>query len=305
MPSSIRIRKFGWQDLEQFTHLFNEVNGIAGTEKANDAEFIRQFLSQPSCNPEENCYLAESQGAPVAFVLLAPELPIGRVVFSGGVLESHRGRGIGRRLLKTALGRAMELEGSVLHIAVPWESATARHLLETEDFHPVKCYWQMRWERNEFRPVELPQGFSLRSFVLGQDEEALTRLQNDAFVETWGFCPNTVEEVSARVRFKICDPRGIILLLDEGRFVAYNWTFRSSNALGSIGLIAMTGVHPDYRSMGLGRAVVAAGMEYLKAKEVDGIELEVDSENAPARTMYLSLGFRKIGQTQWYEKRLA
>jgi ribosomal protein S18 acetylase RimI-like enzyme len=67
----------------------------------------------------------------------------------------------------------------------------------------------------------------------------------------------------------------------------------------------MTGVHPDYRSMGLGRAVVAAGMEYLKAKEVDGIELEVDSENAPARTMYLSLGFRKIGQTQWYEKRLA
>ena len=305
MPSSIRIRKFGWQDLEQFTHLLNEVNEITGTEQANDEEFMRQFLSQPSCNPEEDCYLAETQKSLVGFTLLAPELPIGRVVSSGGVLESHRHQGIGRRLLRTATERAREVKASVLHIAVPSESDAARHLLETEGFHSVKSYWQMRWQRNEVPPMELPQGFSLRSFRLGQDEEALTDLQNAAFGQTWGFCPNTVEEISARVRFKRCDPQGILFVVEKERFAAYNWTFRASSEVGAVGWIAMTGVHPDYRGMGVGKAVVVAAMEYLKAKGVDGIELEVDSENAPAREMYLSLGFRKIRQAQWYEKGLA
>ena len=45
-------------------------------------------------------------------------------------------------------------------------------------------------------------------------------------------------------------------------------------------------------------------MEYLKSKGVDGIELEVDSENDPARELYLKLGYQKIGQTVWFEKRL-
>jgi ribosomal protein S18 acetylase RimI-like enzyme len=33
------------------------------------------------------------------------------------------------------------------------------------------------------------------------------------------------------------------------------------------------------------------------------VELEVDSENAPARELYLKLGFRKVSRSVWYEKR--
>jgi mycothiol synthase len=64
----------------------------------------------------------------------------------------------------------------------------------------------------------------------------------------------------------------------------------------------MTGVHPNYRGLRLGRAVVLAGMHYLKSKNISGIELEVDSENIPATKLYNSIGFRKINQTYWYEK---
>lgn len=304
MAPDTDIQKFRWGELGRFTHLFNQVNGISDSEKAFDVEFMGEFLSQPSCRPEENCYLAISQGAPVGFVLIAPERPISRAVGSGGVLDSHRGQGIGRKLLRTAIEHAGSLEATVLHIAAPSEGPHARLLLESEGFLPIKSYWQLRRRGGEASGGELPEGFSLRSFELGRDEEGLTRLQNAAFSRSWGFCPNTVEEIWARVRLKRCDPEGIILVTNGNLLAGYNWTLRASSEAGSVGWIAMTGVHPDYRSRGLGRAVVGAGIEYLRAKKVDAIELEVDADNRPATELYLKLGFSRVGQTVWYEKSL-
>ena len=303
MTSSIRIRRFVWRDLEAYTRLFNAINGITHSEKAFDLEFMRQILRHPSCNPEENCFLAELRDEPVGFALVAPELPIGRAVVSGGVIESHRGQGIGRRLLRQATEYARGLGVKVLHIQAPADSAGPRHMLESDGFNEVKTYWQMRWEGDTPPSLELPAGFCLRAFQLGQDELALTELQNAAFGQHWGFCPNTVEEISARVRFQSCDPEGIVFILENGNIAGYNWTLRASNETRSIGWIAMTGVHSDYRGRGLGRAVVVAGIDYLKSKGVDGVELEVDSENEPATALYRGLGFRQLGQTNWYERR--
>ena len=71
----------------------------------------------------------------------------------------------------------------------------------------------------------------------------------------------------------------------------------------SSGVVAMTGVHPDYRGRGIGRAVVTAGIAYLVERGASVVELEVDAENTPARELYLKLGFRKVGRSVWYEKR--
>ncbi len=304
MVSDARIRTFRWDDLERYTYLFNEINGITASEKAFDVEFMRQLLSQPSCDPEKHCFLAEIQGVVVGFTLITPEPPIDRAVASGGVLEAYRNQGIGRKLLTTALDHARESDVSVMHVEASDSRAAARHILESEGFYEVKRFWQMRWEGDQLPPVGLPNGFSIRPFKLDQDEETLTNLQNTAFGQNWGFSPNTVEQISARVRLDRSNPEGIIFIVDGDRVSGYNWTLRSFNETNSTGWVAMTGVHPDYRGKGLGTSVVLAGMEYLKSKGVDGIELEVDSENDPARELYLKLGYRKIGQTVWFEKRL-
>ena len=302
--SRAQIRPFRWPDVEVFTRVFNEVNGIVDTEKAYDVEYMQQFLSQPSCKPEDHCFLAESEGVLVGFFLVAPELPIGRAVASGGVLESHRNLGTGRKLLRTAVEHAHALGASRIHIQAPTDGVAARRVLDSEGFRVVKDYWEMRRRAGAPPPLELPEGFSLRSFRPGRDEQALTELQNAAFGQQWGFCPNTVEEISARVRLKRSAPEGIIFVLDGSRPSAYNWTMSVANESGSTGWIAMTGVHPDYRGRGLGRAVVGAGLEYLEGNGVARVELEVDAENTPARDIYLGLGFRKVSQTVWYEKGL-
>ena len=305
MASTVHIRRFRWRDLEEFTRIFNLVNGIAGSEKACDAELMNQLLSQPSCQPEENCFLAESGANLVGFTLISPELPIGRAVASGGVLESHRNQGIGRRLLRTTESRVRALKAAVIHVEALYHAADARHILEAEGFRPVRTYWKMRWDGNEAPPMELPAGFSLRPFVLGRDEKALTELQNAAFRENWGFCPNTIEDIAARVRLKSNDEGAIIFIAGCAGLAGYNWTMRAAGATDSIGWIHMTGVHPDYRGRGLGRTVVVSGMKHLRDKGVGAIELEVDADNAPARDLYLELGFKRFLETVWYEKALS
>ena len=300
----MRIRRFRWQDLERLTYLFNEVNGISGTERAYDVEIMREELSDPSRKPEQDCLLAESDSSFVGFALIVRELAIGRAVVNGGVLKSHRNLGIGRELTRGAVEHAQALNADVVNVEAASDRADARHLLVSEGFRPVKTYWEMRWETSDIPPAVTPKRFSLRPFVMGQDEVALTELQNAVFAESWGFCPNTVEDISAKVRSKRCQAGGIIFVVDGNRPTAYNWTMSVSDNKPSIGWIAMTGVHPDYRREGLGKAVVVAGMRYLKTEGVNEIELQVDSENRPARTLYLELGFKKLRELVWYERRL-
>ena len=72
---------------------------------------------------------------------------------------------------------------------------------------------------------------------------------------------------------------------------------------GATGWIGMTGVHPDYRGRGLGKAALAAGMTYLAENGAKTVRLEVDDANAAAKRVYFSAGFREAGRCRsWYER---
>ena len=303
MAPGLHVRNFQWTDVEPLTDVFNDINGLVDTEKSFDADFMRQFLSQPDVDPLDHCFVATSDDIVAGFVLMAYEPPIKRAVARGGVLSAYRQLGIGRELLQKAISYAESLEVEVLHVEVSSQGEAAKKMLESEGFHKTKGYWQMQWTGDVSPVPNLGSNFSIRPFRLGEDEEALTLLQNEAFGENWGFSPNTVDQISARVRLRRVTPEGILFITDNGEPAAYNWTMISANSTKATGLISMTGVHPDYRGKGLGRAIVAAGMQYLKAQGVDSIELEVDSDNAPARELYLKLGFTKVHETLWYEKK--
>ena len=302
MDNGAALRKFEWADLDAVRRLFGEIGGTAGTAKEADAELTRQILSHPSAKPEANLTLALVGGRVAGFCQLFPEIPISRAVAAGGVLPEFRGRGAGRLLLRDAIAQVEALGVSVMHVQAAADDERARRLLESEGFARVKEYWQMRWEGGELPPLNLRDNFSLRPFRLGEDEETLTNLQNAAFGEHWGFCPNTVEETAARVRVKNTEPDGIIFVMDGDKPAGYNWTLQNRNEHGGVGFVSMTGVHPDYRGNGLGTAVVVSGMRYLRERGVDAVELEVDSENTPARELYRKLGYRRAHVSAWYER---
>ena len=72
-----------------------------------------------------------------------------------------------------------------------------------------------------------------------------------------------------------------------------------------IGLVHMLGVDPAYRQQEIGKSVLLNGLEDLKAKGIDIVELTVDSENPAACSLYESVGFEVIARLTWYEKLVA
>ena len=304
MSAGLEITRFSWESLETLTDLFNAACLFVASPKAYSSDSMRQVLEHPSCAPERDIFLATFNGVPAGFVHVSAELTIGRTIASCGVVESFREQDIERALITAAAEHAMGLGARVLHIQAGSSDPKAQRLLRSAGFEAVASYWNMRWEVGTPPELSLPEGFALRSFILGQDEKALTELQNSAFGDTWGFCPNTGREIAASVRLDRCDPAGIFFVEEDGLAVAYCWTTRARNSFGSIGWISMAGARSEYRGIGVGRAAVTAGMAYLQAESVDGVELEVDAGNVRARELYAKLGFKKTSETLWFEKRL-
>ena len=301
---ALRIRKFEWTDLDVITCLFNEIGGASGTPRAFDTAAMRGMLMVPGCDPERHCFIAEDEeGKAVGYSLVAYEPPISRAVASGGVLEEYRGKGIGRALMRRVVEHAEELGVASLHVEAGVTHSDMQHLLSMHGMEVVRSLWKMRWQGDDVPEVNLPSEFEVRSLVAGQDEETLTELQNVAFGENWGFSPNTVEQISARVEHNRGGPESIIFITEDGDPAAYNWTMFYADDEMPSGVVAMTGVHPDYRGRGIGRAVVTAGIAYLVERGASFVDLEVDADNTPARELYLDLGFRKVGRSVWYEKK--
>ena len=296
------IRNFSWNDLEEWTVFYNKSNGFKTTDTAFQVDSMAEFLVQHTVDPQKNCSIVETGDKMTGYSMISPELLIKRVIAQYGVLTSSTNRDLGRRIIESTIQRTGELGATKIHLQTHTDNILTMDFLENHGFRSIKTYFLMEWINQEINPPALPTGLHLRSFVESQDEYALTQIQNDTFKESWGFCPNTVEEIKAKLDMGICDHKGIIFVTDSNKLVAYNWTFRTPNPSSKTGCIGMMGVHPNYRGLGLGKNILLAGLQYLSATGVDSVKLEVDSINISAIKIYSDVGFQITSQSKWHEK---
>src|SRR4051812_1493838 len=59
-------------------------------------------------------------------------------------------------------------------------------------------------------------------------------------------------------------------------------------------------VSPDFRRRGVARALLRAGLAALRNRRVEEVYLEVRESNHSAQALYLSSGFRRVGQRAAY-----
>ena len=264
---------------------------------------FEDILRQPWLGTEDNCLLLEENGRVLGYCLVTPELPIERVVLDLDVALQLEGGPQETEMVRKAVSRAQELGGQVAHVCVGNPLPVSK-LLEEEGFSQVRTYWNMLCRRESLPDEETPEGFTVRSL---QDGEVpiLTAAQNAAFQGSWGYCPNTVEQVEYRSKMANTSPQGILLLSHGDKTAGYCWTCLSPAGESTRGIIGMIGVVPDYRGRGVSRTILLAGMKYLRALGVADIGLEVDGSNTPAIRLYTSVGFQKAGERHWFERGLS
>ena len=294
------VQNFTWNKFQEIVNLVSSTNGSPHQDLARNPDSFRSWLEQPDMSVEKNLLFVSTESQPIGYVIVSFEPPLGRAIISGSVHQDYRRQGIGRQLLLQAKCLSQESGMSHAQIAAsPNQPGTLRFLDKT-GFSRVRIEWHMRRERTTSPPLDLPPEYSLRSMKTGE-EPILTTLQNVAFESNWGFSPNTIEQVAYRVALPGSSPKNVLLLFHDKDPIGYCWTMTNSTAHGEAGVIMMTGILPDYRGKGLGRVVVIAGIHHLTDKGMSMVDLTVDSENTPARELYLSLGFHQQTETHWYE----
>jgi mycothiol synthase len=303
-----KIKNYRPSDFDEYVNLHIEAEKIDRSGLCTSRQTLREYLERPLYNPEKDLFIAEASGRIVGFLNITPELIMRRVLLDCLVHPQHRRKGLAKRLLERVTHRARELEVKVMHVNVLEENTAGREILSRFGFSIVRQFLEMSLSLPEVKlPDTLNSEFTLRYLQRGE-EERLTQVQNRCFTDTWGFNPNTPEEIAYALNLSGASAEDVVLIYDDARPVGYCWTKinceKSPETGKEKGRIFMLGVDPDYRSRGIGRLALRAGLNYLKDKSIRVVELTVDSENLAAFSLYKSFDFQVTARSLYYEKQV-
>jgi mycothiol synthase len=302
------IRNYRPGDFDSLVRLVAEAETRGERLYSTSTQDVIEGLGRPRHFPENDLFIAERAGDMVGYVDVTVEVDIGRVVLSYLVHSEHRGEVVAMKLIGRAISRARELEVKRVHVNVPEGSVGARQLFTKLGFRFIRRFLELDLDLSEVYVPNTDRIESRYRHLKRGDEDKLLHIQNRSFADTWGFNPNTVEEIVYRTGLPHCSPEDIILACDGDRVIGYCWTRiyvgGAELTINRKGRIYMLGVDPDYRGRGVGKEVLMAGLAYLRTKDVGIVELTVDGKNEAALALYGSAGFRVRTGSLWYERAL-
>ncbi len=198
-----------------------------------------------------------------------------------------RRHGHGRALLDAALAEGARSVWA--HGMLPAADALARAagLELTRSLHLMT---RPLTDADAVDPV-LPEGFSVRAFEPGRDDETWVALNAAAFARHPEQGRLTVADLHERMAQPWFDPAGLLLVVEDatGQVVAFHWTKVEEGSHS--GEVYVVGVDPAHQGGGLGGPVTRLGLAHLARAGLRDVELYVDGDNTAARRTYERLGF--------------
>lgn len=148
----------------------------------------------------------------------------------------------------------------------------------------------MKEDLEDLGTIVLPEGYELKTFVPG-DEEEWVKLMRDVFPESDWTVEKFVEVFASQPQF---DPEGLFFIVKGGEYVATALGWFDEVDKRDIGRVHWVGVKKEHRGQGLGKAVVLAVLHYLKGKGARKAVLDTQEYRKPAIKLYESLGFKRV-----------
>jgi mycothiol synthase len=300
------IRNYSSKDFDKYVQLHVETEQLEPSGRFISAQDLSDNIGRPNFAPGTDLYVAELSGNLVGCLSVTLEPGIQRALLDGLVHPNHRHKGIATELFSSSLQRVRKSGIPSVQASVLETNASAKGLLNHLTFTFIRHFLEMRLDINSIRLPTAGQGAANSRRLKQGEENLLTEIQNRCFTDTWGFNPNTEEEIAYRLNMHGRSPDDVILTYLDDLPVGYCWMIINSEENEkkekSKGSIHMLGVDPYYRQQEIGKAILLNGLADLKAKGVDIAELTVDSHNLAACSLYESVGFEVYAKTEWFEK---
>lgn len=156
-----------------------------------------------------------------------------------------------------------------------------------------KNSWSKVWMQQSARTADVspiaPDGFVIRPLTGLAEVATYVDLHQTVFESrnmTVGWRTRTLQQPDYRPDLDL------VVAAPDGRLAAFciGWLHRGTD--GVRGQIEPMGVHPDFRSLGLGRAILAEGLRRLYTQGAQEVFVETDNYRDAAFALYESVGFR-------------
>ena len=176
-----------------------------------------------------------------------------------------------------------------------------KSILEEAGYRIKKYIFNMHKDLTDEQPEpELPQGFSIRTTISGQDEPAIHALIQEAFDWREREYQSFEEWKKFMIHPDTYHPDLWFLAIKDNEIIGTCLCFKQSD----IGWIRQLAVKKPYRKQGIGRALLQHSFKTFKALGLPKAGLAVESENPNAVNFYKSTGMYKAVHLDEYVKEI-
>lgn len=222
------------------------------------------------------------------------------------VHPSMRGAGLEKDMINWSEKRLREV-GNERNLPVKLRTYTRENntveirLLEKQGFGSDRYFLTMARSLSEPIPApEFPAGFKLSHLAGEKDAQPWVEMFNESFIDHWNHHDLTVETVRHWINDSSYQPElDLVAIAPNGTFAAFCdcqiKAEESDRKPSNDGWIEFLGTRRGFRQMGLGKAVLLAGLHQLKAAGADTAKLSVDADSLTNATkLYTSVGFHPV-----------
>jgi len=206
-----------------------------------------------------------------------------------------RRRGTGQKLAQEIIARVRHLpDVQALMTIFPIENSDLARFCESLGLTLEKYDWQYALDSLKgLVAPDFPTGISLQHYSNNQVKR-FVKLHHRSFADTLYFQPYQPEEV--RYEQTINPDFLMIFAQDQAKKdIGLVWLRMESLGQQKTAIIEPLGIIPEWRSKGLGRALMLEALGQARLLQAQRSELWVQSWNTPACQLYEKLGYQRRG----------
>ncbi|MEO6862682.1 MAG: GNAT family N-acetyltransferase [Microcoleus sp.] len=307
---SVSIRSYaGESDLVAIADLINTCEEVDRLDEGTSISELEQEFKQPSRDlARDICLWEDAGGKLIGFAELSISEP-GEVIDGWlwwSVHPEARCKDVEVAAVawgETRMREVAQERGARVKLR-SWaraENADRISVLTSCGFKVDRHFCRMALSLSEPIPEpQFPEGFALRLFPGEQDAAAWVELYNQSFIDHWNHHDLTVEKFKHELtQATYRNDLDLLAVAADGTFAAFCCGGISPEKCDRTGRnegwIIILGTRRGFRKLGLGRAMLLAGLQRLKAAGVETAIIGVDTANpCGALGLYESAGFHKI-----------
>lgn len=189
---------------------------------------------------------------------------------------------------------------------VPTTNEKLRKFVEELNFSVERYSFLLIREEMEVPAVNLPEGYGIKAFRPGEDEEAWCQVRNAGFARLQGSETPITPEMVAKMLSDTDYIEGGLMILYHGAkpvgIVRGTADEYEGSPIMNIGPLAII---PEYQGRGLGRSLLRASLHFAREKSYKRTVLCVNAENERAKALYLQEGFKQVEAVACYVMRVS